>query len=199
VDPQAVGLEGLGKAEGFMERQIRGWAGRWEAAKTEEMPRFDQVRDWLLARLPRSPRATLVHNDFKLDNMMVDAGDPALPVAVFDWDMCTIGDPLADLGTLLGYWTEPGDSPERAAFAVMPTTQPGWFTRREVVESYARRSGWDLSNIGAYECFAAWKTAVVIQQIYVRLHRGQTKDERFREYGRRAKALIDAAWGMTGG
>ena len=197
VDAQAIGLEALGKPEGFMARQVKGWAGRWEGAKTMDVPLFYTVKDWLNANLPASPRTSLVHNDYKLDNMMVDADDPATCVAVFDWDMCTLGDPLADLGTLLGYWTEPGDSEERTAFAVMPTTLPGWYTRREVVERYAGRSGTDVSSIRFYEVFAMWKSAVVIQQIYVRWHRGQTQDERFQTYGTRANALVAAAWDLA--
>ncbi len=193
VDPYKIGLGELGRPEGFMERQVKGWAGRWEAAKTEEVPLFDELREWLLARVPEPPRVSLVHNDFKLDNMMVQAGDPAKAVAVFDWDMCTIGDPLADLGTLLGYWTEPSDSESRKAFAVMPTHQPGFLTRAQVVERYTGRSGIDVTHIRWYEIFAIWKTAVVIQQIYVRWHRGQTRDERFKTYGTRAVSLIESA------
>ena len=198
VDPYAIGLGDLGRPEGFMERQVRGWAGRWEAAKTEAVPRFDEVHSWLDANLPPAPRTSLVHNDFKLDNMMVDAADPGRPVAVFDWDMCTLGDPLADLGTLLGYWTEPGDSDARKAFAVMPTEEPGFPTRAQVTRRYAERHGVDVAHIRWYEVFGIWKTAVVIQQIYVRLHRGQTKDERFRSYGRRALSLIDSAAELAG-
>jgi aminoglycoside phosphotransferase (APT) family kinase protein len=197
VDPKAVGLDTLGKPEGFMARQVKGWGARWEAAKTADVPAFYKTWDWLNANLPPAPRTSLVHNDFKLDNMMVDAEDPARCVAVFDWDMCTVGDPLADLGTLLGYWTEAGDSPERTAFAVMPTTLPGWYTRREVMRRYGERSGTDLSHIRFYETFGMWKIAVIIQQIYVRLHRGQTQDLRFKEYGVRANALIEAAWGLA--
>jgi aminoglycoside phosphotransferase (APT) family kinase protein len=197
VDPKAVGLETLGRPEGFMARQVKGWGGRWEAAKTVDVPLFYQTWDWLNAHLPPAPRTSLVHNDYKLDNMMVAAEDPARCIAVFDWDMCTVGDPLADLGTLLGYWTEPSDSPDRTAFAVMPTTLPGWYTRREVVERYAARSGTDVSHMRFYETFAMWKTAVVIQQIYVRFHRGQTQDTRFQEYGTRANGLIAAAWDLA--
>ncbi|MFI5399455.1 MAG: phosphotransferase family protein [SAR324 cluster bacterium] len=197
VDPKAIGLDTLGKPEGFMARQVKGWGGRWEAAKTQEVPVFYKTWDWLNANLPPAPRTSLVHNDFKLDNMMMDAEDPARCVAVFDWDMCTLGDPLADLGTLLGYWTEAGDSAERAAFAVMPSALPGWYTRREAVRRYGERSGTDLSRIRFYETFAMWKTAVVIQQIYVRLHRGQTQDLRFKEYGVRANALAAAAWELA--
>lgn len=193
VDPEAVSLSDLGRAEGFMVRQVQGWAGRWENAKTVEVPLFYELQAWLENNLPEPPRVSLVHNDFKLDNMMVEADDPSKAVAVFDWDMCTLGDPLADLGTLLGYWTEASDSEDRTAFAVMPTNQPGFPTRDEVVERYARRSGMDLANIAWYEVFAIWKTAVVIQQIYVRWHRGQTKDDRFKTYGKRAIHLIELA------
>jgi len=196
VDAKAIGLESLGKPEGFMERQVSGWAGRWEAAKTEEVPRFNEVHEWMKARIPQKPRASLVHNDYKLDNMMVSASDPATCVGVFDWDMCTMGDPLADVGTLLGYWIEAGDGPARTAFPTMPTTEPGWYTRQEVAEHYARRTGVDVADLRFYEIFANWKTAVVIQQIYVRFHRGQTQDVRFKEYGVRAKGLIDAAWDL---
>lgn len=197
VDAKAVGLDTLGKPEGFMERQVSGWAGRWEAAKTEQVPRFAEVHEWLKARIPKTPRASLVHNDFKLDNMMVSARDPATPVAVFDWDMCTMGDPLADVGTLLGYWVEAADGEARTSFPTMPTVQPGWYSRREVAEHYARRTGVDVRDLHFYEAFANWKTAVVIQQIYVRFHRGQTQDVRFKEYGRRAAGLVDAAWELT--
>lgn len=193
VEPAAVSLNDLGRPEGFMERQIKGWAGRWEAAKTEEVPEFYRLREWLEGHIPTPPRVSLVHNDFKLDNVMVDGGDPAKAVAVFDWDMCTLGDPLADLGTLLGYWTEPGDSELRKAFAVMPTEQEGFPSRREVVERYAARTGMDLRHIEFYHLFAIWKTAVVIQQIYVRWHRGQTRDDRFSTYGGRAVSLIQSA------
>ena len=197
VDPAAIGLGGLGKPEGFMVRQIQGWAGRWEAAKTGEVPQFDAVRRWLEAHTPLPQRASLVHNDFKLDNMMVEARDPGHPVAVFDWDMCTLGDPLSDLGTLLGYYTESGDSESRRAFSVMPTHQPGFLTRAQLALRYGARCGLDLSALGFYEAFALWKTAVVIQQIYVRWHRGQTRDSRFESYGARALELVTAAWECT--
>lgn len=193
VEPHQVGLEDLGRPDGFMARQIRGWAGRWDAAKTAELPAFDQVRRWLEGNLPPEPTPGLVHNDFKLDNMMVGLDDPALPVAVLDWDMCTLGDPLADLGTLLGYWTEMGDDSQRRSFAVMPTGQEGFFTRAEVVEHYAKLSSRSLEQIGFYEVFGIWKTAVIVQQIYVRWVRGQTKDARFTDYGQRVSGLVQAA------
>ncbi|MCH7476576.1 MAG: phosphotransferase family protein [SAR324 cluster bacterium] len=193
VDPEAVGLGSLGRPEGFVERQVTGWLGRWEAAKTEEIPLMEELATYLRERIPAPQSVTLVHNDYKLDNMMVERDDPAKPVAVFDWDMCTLGDPLVDLGTLLGYWTEAGDDEARTAFRTMPTHLPGFFSRAQLTERYARRSGRDMSDIRWYEVFALFKTAVVIQQIFVRWHRGQTKDERFRDYGARVKGLIEAA------
>jgi aminoglycoside phosphotransferase (APT) family kinase protein len=197
VEPAAVDLADLGRPEGFMERQIQGWLQRWDLAKTEEVPRFRQLHDWLLSRVPKPQRVALLHNDYKLDNMMVDSEDPAQPVAVFDWDMCTLGDPLADLGTLLGYWTEASDSEARKAFSPMPTHHPGFWPRDQVTARYAERSGLDLSHARFYEIFALYKTTVIIQQIYVRFHRGQTQDQRFRSYGARALGLLDAAWELV--
>ena len=197
VDPAAVDLQTLGRPQGFTERQVNGWAQRWEGAKTADVPNFYRLHKWLQAHLPRNPPVALVHNDFKLNNMMVAADDPARAVAVFDWDMCTLGDPLVDLGTLLGYWVEAGDVPARHAFSEMPTSDPGMYSRRQIVERYARHSALELSSIAFYEIFALFKTSVVLQQIYVRLHRGQTQDERFRPYGANALALIDATLDMT--
>jgi aminoglycoside phosphotransferase (APT) family kinase protein len=198
VDPEAVELGGLGRPEGFVERQVRGWAQRWEGAKTEDVPALDRLTAWLGGCVPPAPRVSLVHNDFKLDNMMVAADDPGRPVAVFDWDMCTLGDPLIDLGTLLGYWTEPGDSDARKAFALMPTEERGFPTRDEITHRYAARHGLDVSHIRWYEVFGLWKTAVVVQQIYVRLHRGQTQDERFRSFGQRMYSLVESATELAG-
>jgi aminoglycoside phosphotransferase (APT) family kinase protein len=199
VEPGPLGLETLGRPEGFLQRQIGGWLKRWEGAKIEEVPRFDRLHDWLLRRVPKSQRVALLHNDYKLDNMMVNQADPAIPVAVFDWDMCTLGDPLADLGTLLGYWTEAGDSEARKAFGPMPTALPGFYTREQVIERYARTSGLDLSEARFYEIFALYKSTVIIQQIYVRFHRGQTQDVRFRNYGQKALGLLEAAWELVDG
>ncbi|MCZ6552733.1 MAG: phosphotransferase family protein [SAR324 cluster bacterium] len=197
IDPESIGLGGLGRPEGFMERQIAGWKQRWEGAKIVDVPGFDELHDWLMARVPRPQRVSLVHNDFKLDNMMVDRDDPGVCVAVFDWDMCTVGDPLADLGTLLGYWAERGDSGARQAFAPMPTQQDGFYTRAEVVERYGRKTGLDMSDAEFYEIFALYKTAVVIQQLFVRYHRGLTQDTRFQGYDRKGADLIQVAWAMA--
>ncbi len=194
VEPAAVGLEKLGRPEGFVQRQVEGWYQRYEAAKTDEYPEVAEIMPWLLANIPPSLKSSLVHNDYKLDNMMVSEEDPARIVGIFDWDMCTLGDPLSDLGSLLGYWAEEGDSEERSAFRVMPTHLPGFYTRSEVVLRYGERSGTDLSHIGFHEIFSLFKLAVIVQQIYVRWVRGQTQDERFRDYGPRVRGLVQAAW-----
>jgi aminoglycoside phosphotransferase (APT) family kinase protein len=183
----------LGKPEGFVERQIRGWAERWQRAKTEELPTMESLARWLVERIPPPLDATVVHNDFKLDNMMLDRADPGRVVAVLDWDMTTLGDPRIDVGTLLGYWPEAGDPPERLAIAMQPTYLDGFPTRAEVIARYAARSGRDLGAIRFFEIFALFKLAVVLQQIYVRFVRGQTKDERFAAMGESVRRLAEIA------
>lgn len=192
LDYRALGLADLGRPEGYVERQVRGWRERWERAKQDDLPIFDEVHEWLVRHLPVSARPSLVHNDLKFDNVMIDPGDPDRVVALLDWDMTTLGDPLVDLGTLLGYWVEAGDPPERGATAAV-TAQPGFPTRREIAERYARRRGVDVGAIGWYEAFALWKTAVVLQQIYIRFARGQTGDARFSALGGRVPVLVELA------
>ena len=148
---------------------------------------------WLAADLPPSGRAALVHNDYRLDNLLLDTGDPARVVAVLDWDMCTRGDPLSDVGYMLNYWVEPGDPPAWREVAAMPTWREGFPSRAEAIRRYAERSGLGLGAIRWYEVFAAFKLAVIIQQIYIRFLRGQTQDERFRSYGERVDGLAAKA------
>ncbi len=198
ADLHAVPLAGtpvamLGKAEGFVARQISGWTERWQRAKTEELPVMEDLATWLAARIPPARDAAVVHNDFKLDNLMLDRNDPGRVVAVLDWDMTALGDPRVDVGTLLGYWPEATDPPERLAIAMQPTYLEGFPTRREVVERYAARSGRDLGAIAFFETFALFKLAVVLQQIYVRFARGQTKDERFVAMGESVRLLAAIA------
>jgi aminoglycoside phosphotransferase (APT) family kinase protein len=192
VDYVAAGLADLGKPEGFVERQVRGWKGRWDRSKDVELPMFDELYQRLMRTLPPSPAPTLVHNDLKLDNTMMDPANPDHVVSILDWDMTTLGDPLVDLGTLLGYWSQSDDPPERGATA-MVTAQPGFPTRQEIAERYADRRRVDLGTIAWYEAFAMWKTAVVLQQIYIRFVRGQTQDERFKLLGDRVRVLVDIA------
>ena len=190
VDIEKHGLVSLGKPAGFLERQVRGWFDRWNRAKTEEVPLMDRLIQWLTDHLPVSPAPSLVHNDFKLDNLMLNLSDPGRIEAVLDWEMATVGDPLVDLGLILCYWSQPSDPGGTKASL---TSQPGWFTRDELLGHYAEKTGRDLSLINYYEVFALFKLAVVLQQIYVRFHRGQTRDERFRHFDQRVHKLIELA------
>ena len=193
VDIQSSGIVQIGKPSGFVTRQVRGWAERWQRSRTGELAEMDQVIAWLIARIPTDTdtQATIVHNDFKLDNIMLDADDPARVVAVLDWEMCTVGDPLVDVGLFLSYWTMKGTTseadPNSSLRAV--TNGPGWLTREELIERYEAKTGRDLSRIVFYETFARFKVAVVIQQIYFRYVQGQTRDERFRNFDGLVKEL----------
>jgi len=191
VDPAASGLDKLGKPEGFLDRQVKGWTARYERAKTSEVAIVDEMARWLVDNLPASTQATLLHNDWRLDNMAVAEDDPGRCVAVYDWDMCTVGDPLADLGPLLAVWSEAGE--DSAGLAPMPSQTPGFMTREEAVRRYAERSGRDVSRIGWYFVFGTFKVGVVLQQIYHRYQMGQTKDERFAMFGAFAEALFHLA------
>jgi aminoglycoside phosphotransferase (APT) family kinase protein len=161
--------------------------------------RFDveALDGYVRSRLPAPPDATLVHSNLKLDNTMLDPADPSRVVAVFDWEMATTGDPLSDLGTLLCYWAEEGDPYARQESVVQLTALPGFYTRDELIDRYAQRSGRDVSHIAFYEVFALYKTAVVVQQIYIRWKRGQTKDPRFGVMAPRVEALAQAALALA--
>jgi aminoglycoside phosphotransferase (APT) family kinase protein len=191
IEIESHGLRALGKPEGFVERQVRGWAERWHAAKTEEIADMDDVIRWLAAHIPASGQPTLVHNDYKLDNIMLRSANEV--EAVLDWEMATVGDPLADLGLTICYWCWANAPEVRAAGIPAITSLPGWYTRDQFIERYARKTGRDVSAVGYYEVLGVFKLAVIIQQIYVRFHRGQTHDERFREFGGRARALVELA------
>jgi aminoglycoside phosphotransferase (APT) family kinase protein len=190
IDIEKHGLTSLGKPAGFLERQVRGWFDRWQRAKTEEIAVMDSLMKWLSDHMPQSPAPTLVHNDFKLDNVMLDAHDPGRIEAVLDWEMCTVGDPLVDLGLILCYWSQPSDP---GGTKPSLTSAPGWYTPQQLVETYASETGRDVSRISYYQVFALFKLAVVLQQIYYRFHVGQTRDERFRNFDRRVRNLIDQA------
>jgi aminoglycoside phosphotransferase (APT) family kinase protein len=193
VDIERHGLAAIGKPEGFLERQVHGWADRWNRAKTEEMPAMDRVIEWLDRAMPASPAPTLVHNDFKLDNLMLDPADPGRITAVLDWEMTTVGDPLADLGLTLCYWSPPDGSGVSEGPVAAVTASPGWYTRERLIDEYARQTGRDVSRIGYHEILGIFKLAVIVQQIYFRWHRGQTRDDRFSRFNLRVRSLVEAA------
>jgi aminoglycoside phosphotransferase (APT) family kinase protein len=193
IDVDAAGLSHLGKPTGFVERQVRGWTERWHRSKTSEVPEMESLADWLIARLPpTTSRPGIVHGDFKLDNLMLDADEPSTIVGVFDWEMAALGDPLIDLGILLAYWVPNAPAEQRDALTTV-TALPGWITPSELTERYALRSGRDLSTLPFFEVFALFKIAVVIQQIYFRYVRGQTDDQRFANFGERVTFLARRA------
>ncbi len=191
VAPASCGLQDLGRPEGYLARQVEGWSRRWENARHDDDATADRVGMWLKERLPPSPPPTLLHNDWRLDNMAVAPDDPGTCVAVYDWDMATRGDPLTDLGTLMGSWFDPGEAP--ADLSMMPTTVPGWMDRRAAVARYGERSGIDLTNVDWYLVFGSWKLGVILQQIFIRWLRGQTRDERFATLGDGARLLFRLA------
>ena len=204
IDVSKTGLIALGKPEGFLERQVQGWADRWNRSKTDEMPKMERVIRWLADRRPSSPAPTLVHNDYKLDNVMlkdafIDCVDSADRIeAVLDWEMATVGDPLADLGLTLCYWAWVEAPQLRARGVPSLTSQRGWYTRDQFVQRYAERTGRDLSQIGYYEVLGMFKLAVILQQIYYRFRRGQTQDMRFENFGERVRGLVELADSLAG-
>jgi len=181
IDVTVPEIAALGHPEGFVERQVRGWSERWERARTEEAAKMERVIEWLRGRVPPSGPPSVVHNDFKLDNTMFT---PALDrvEAVLDWEMTTLGDPLADVGLTLCYWASEASRV---------------FSRDEFIERYADRTGRDVSAIGYHEVLGIFKLAVILQQIYFRYRNGQTRDERFRHLDERVRGLIDWAYGKV--
>jgi aminoglycoside phosphotransferase (APT) family kinase protein len=167
VDVAAVGLADFGRPDGYLERQVRRWATQWAGNKTSELPIVDELLARLGRALPNSPSPTIVHGDYRLGNVCLDPADPGRIVAIFDWEMATLGDPLADLGYLLIYWSEPGDQPLAAAFS-NATAAPGFFSRAEVIERYASRSGRAVDAIDFYQVLALTKLAIISEGIYKR-------------------------------
>jgi aminoglycoside phosphotransferase (APT) family kinase protein len=193
VDYAAVGLADLGRPEGYLERQVRGWIERYHGSKTHDYPEVEQVSEWMHQHMPSTSATSLIHNDYKYDNVVLDSNDITKIVGVLDWEMCTIGDSLSDLGTALAYWVDASDSEELQQNRWGPTTQPGTFTREEFVQYYARNTGSDVLQIAFYLTFARFKLAVIVQQIYFRYHQGLTKDERFASMPERIQLLLRAA------
>jgi aminoglycoside phosphotransferase (APT) family kinase protein len=184
LDYQGAGLSGLGKPEGYILRQVEGWSKRYAQAMTEPIPGMDRIATWLSENIPSESRASVIHNDYKYDNLLLDPDDLTRVRAVLDWEMATLGDPLMDLGTTLGYWVEANDPEELQATAFGPTALPGTLTRSQLVERYASQSGQIVNNPVFYYCFGVFKIAVIVQQIYARYVRGHTQDPRFANLNR---------------
>ena len=177
LDINATGLIQLGKPEGYVKRQVEGWYKRYLAAQTDDLPVMEQLYQWLTAAMPAEGTPTLIHNDYKYDNVVLNPADLSEILAVLDWEMCTVGDPLMDVGTALSYWSEAGDGTFERSFNL--TWLPGNLTRQQFADRYAERSGRDVSNMLYYYVFGLFKNTVVMQQIYARWKKGLTQDARF--------------------
>lgn len=195
VDYRAVGLEGFGRPDGYLERQVRRWSEQWQRSKTSELSDIDELIRRLRAALPVSPSPTIVHGDYRLGNMALDPHDPGRVTAIFDWEMATLGDPLADLGYTLIYWTEAGDPPPSGGVGTASTftASPGFFTRAEIIAEYARRSGRSVDAIDFYQVLALYKLAVISEGIYARYLQGKTLGEGFAGMSRSSGALAQRA------
>lgn len=194
LDYAAIGLAGLGKPQGYLERQVKGWIERYHNSKTHDLPEIERISAWLTARMPVSHATALIHNDYKYDNIVLDPTDPTTIVGVLDWEMCTLGDPLTDLGTALSYWIDPQDPEELQEIRSAPTVLPGTLTRRQIIDRYAAKTGRDTTDIAFYLAFARFKVAVIIQQIYYRYAQGLTQDARFAAMPARIHTLLRASW-----
>jgi len=194
IDYEAVGLQDLGRPEGFLARQVAGWAARYEQARTDTIPEVDPVVRWCSEHVPPSPAPSLIHNDYKLDNVVLDPADLCRIIGVLDWEMSTVGDPLLDLGVTLSYWVQRDDPEELRMVRTLPTNLEGAATRQEIVDRYALATGRDVSHMVFYYAFALFKLAVIAQQIYARYARGFTRDARFALMLPGAVILTKYAW-----
>jgi aminoglycoside phosphotransferase (APT) family kinase protein len=191
VDPDAAGLGELGRRDGYAERQLKRWKRQWDDSKTRELDAMDETHALLSERVPPQHDTAIVHGDYRLDNVIVTPGGEI--AAVLDWELCTLGDPLADLGQLAVYWAEPGD--EVVPLTRAPTLAPGFPTRDELVSRYAERSGRDVSQLDFFVALAYWKLAAILEGVYARYSAGaygETSDE-FRSFGEIVEQLADAA------
>lgn len=196
VDWEAVGLGDFGRPGGYLARQIRRWSGQWEKSRTREVDVIDRLTTWLGDHVPEDAGTAVVHGDFKLDNVMFACEEPGRAVAVLDWEMATIGDPLADLGYLLSYWPEAGENLDIPTMPLV-TTMPGFATRAELVALYEERTGRSLCHLGFYRALALYKLAIIAEGIFSRFAAGQTSDERFAPFGDTVPRIAGEAWRLA--
>ncbi|NMP23524.1 phosphotransferase family protein [Sulfobacillus harzensis] len=194
IDWRQTPLKNLVKPEGFMSRQVEGWIGRYQRAKTDEVPGLDALLRWLIDHLPESDQATVIHYDYKLDNVLFTSTFDDL-TGVFDWEMATVGEPMADVAVAMSYWTEATDPEilQKALSGHGLTARPGFYSRRDWIEAYARRTGRPIRDFGYYLTFAYFKLAVILQQIYYRFVSGQTQDMRFAHFDVAVRQLLEVA------
>lgn len=182
VDYQANGLDHLAKGRGYTQRQISGWIGRYQKAKTWNVPSASYVIDWLTNNLPEQETICLTHNDFRLDNLVLDPNNPTKIIGVLDWELATLGDPLMDLGNSMAYWIQDDDDFYARGTRRQPTNLPGMFTRREVIEYYLNKTDSEVSDFTFYEVYGLFRLAGIVQQIYYRYHHKQTSNPAFKQF-----------------
>jgi aminoglycoside phosphotransferase (APT) family kinase protein len=183
VDYQACGLGDLGKPQGYVQRQIHGWSERYDKARTPDAPQWDVVKAWLVDKMPADhPVPSIVHNDYRFDNVLLDPANPMNIIGVLDWELTTLGDPLMDLGNTLAYWIEASDPAAVQLMRRQPSHAPGMLTRQEFVDYYAERAGIRIDNFDFYYTYGLFRLAGIVQQIYYRFFHGQTQDKRFAQF-----------------
>ncbi len=192
-DYRSAGLGDLGHPQGYVNRQIHGWSRRYFAAATEPLDTLERVIRWLQVQIPEEGRYALIHNDYKYDNLILARDDPSSIRVILDWEMATIGDPLMDLGTTLGYWVNADDPPWFQKLALNPSTIPGNPSRQELVDAYFQASNQKIPNIIYYYVYGLFKVAVIVQQIYYRYKKGHTNDPRFASLDQVVKGLSQMA------
>lgn len=193
LDYAGIGLADLSKPEGYLQRQVRGWIERYYSSQTDDFAEVARISTWLKEHMPETGDATVIHNDYKYDSLVLDPSDVTRIVGVLDWEMSTVGDPLTDLGTTLAYWVDPQDPDDLQQIRWGPTTYPGSLTRAQLAERYAEITGRDISQLAFYVAFARFKVAVIVQQIYYRYHHGLTGDPRFANLPEKIKTLLRAS------
>jgi aminoglycoside phosphotransferase (APT) family kinase protein len=200
VDVEANGLNDIGRGGGYVERQIGGWSDRYRRARTWNVPRCEYVMSWLAEHMPRDSGSCVIHNDFRLDNLLLDRTDPRHVVGILDWEMATIGDPLMDFGNTLAYWVQADDDRMMQRFRRQPSNLPGMMTREEMIDRYCERARIERPSMAFYEVYGVFRLAVIVQQIYQRYHRKETTNPTFRRYwvmvhflNRRCRRMIASA------
>lgn len=184
LDPQAAGLDSLGKGEGYVARQVEGWTKRYRAARTDDVGDFEEVMQWLHDKQPQQEVAiSLIHNDFRFDNVVLDVNDPLKVIGVLDWEMATLGDPLMDLGSALAYWVQADDDPFMKGSRRQPTNAPGMLMRDEVVRYYGEKTGFSVANFDFYTVYGLFRLAGIAQQIYKRFKEGNARNPVFATFG----------------
>ena len=197
LDPKAAGLDSLGKGEGYVARQVEGWSKRYRAARTDDVGDFEVVMQWLHDKQPQQEVAiSLIHNDFRFDNVVLDVNDPLKVIGVLDWEMATLGDPLMDLGSSLAYWVQADDDMFMKGSRRQPTNAKGMLTREEVIRYYAEKTGFSVDNFDFYTVYGLFRLAGIAQQIYKRFKEGNARNPVFATFGPFVKYLEQRCLGI---